>query len=655
MKATLKMRAFGLAVGLAVGLATLGGIAGAVAGGADLSVEELTAQLKEIENSGRLPAAWYREGEEGRFIESLTGVQLRGVLREYKKLYLPHSVPSLVADRLGELERRAAAEFLLKENKSLAQRVLPVAVAAWARVDLDGAFKWALEQDGGPDYGGRFGNPGMRAVLEMVLLHFPERADEFFEHKKLKSSPERREALPLLGSLRCGDDPEAWTEWRAGLSKQDQREVLPAQVSALAPVHPEIAAKVASKIVGLCRAWNLQAVAAAWARRDPLAALEWVRGEAPAALRDDLKLLVLLVWVEIDASACWEHISALPSEVAIPLLQRETNLHRQSYTQDPSQPSWYDPWRYAGPKTQPSSLWRGKPDGGRPRIEHRVVASHGYVTKFTDSLGALLVSRLGTKEMWAYLKLTDPNRPASLAVGHLTSEGGASSIRGRFFEGRTDPQAALEYVRSEAPENTALIERGAKGIARTDPVAALKLAETIEGTRTFSVIGTIVRAWGEHEPFEADAYMEALPDGKWKEEARKAMRGIWMQAAPEPTPSPKSYLDEEPGEKRNRAFASYIAVLDSTAVDQFRIAREIEDYLKAEKVEPHQLPLRMNHRLLEAWVDLNPESVARFGMYRTDNWRTWCRGTFIRRWNQFGEGIGEKRLEELGFEEKISP
>jgi hypothetical protein len=121
-----------------------------------------------------------------------------------------------------------------------------------------------------------------------------------------------------------------------------------------------------------------------------------------------------------------------------------------------------------------------------------------------------------------------------------------------------DPKAAGAYVAGlpNYTQKISLTRIIVDELARTDPKAALALARTLPKSQEDEALHNIIGAWAQTDAHGAEAFVESLPEGKLKSDAKAEV--ITLMAASDITGALKLIEQMEPGNARDDALRSII-------------------------------------------------------------------------------------------------
>ena len=599
-----------------------------------LTPEEIDRRFEEIAK-GR--GAWsLRPGNaNASFLESLSADELRAWLGRFRRTTEGRMIPYRVAGRLGELEGKAAAEFIQKYPAADVRRTLGNALAGWARKDATGAFEWAVEN-------------GTSELVELVMTRGPgEQREAFLNHPAVAETRPRRQALIDLARDRARENPLEALAWWEKLSADDRAATTSHIVESLSFSQPAKAVEMAAGVQGTDR-WRTMAIAIArWAESHPRAAMAWLEARDETELQQHSKRVVFATWVDLDVTGAWAWLRQRPPREIVRVLKVPTPIRLPGLDDYLSALPVYLVAKSGG---LPNRRGEGPTDcrDARPvsaRIERWGVAPlHSGVARSIDGaqIASLLVPRLEEDDIDELRQLiTNANDDEFLVVVTRMAAIAAS---------RSDPERAIVLAGSVNATDDSFLDTLYRRAVRADPVAALRIARrtSSEDKRWVRFVAAM---WSREDPTGAREHFESLPKGSHREFLLSIHANTVLQQREwHDLDYMRQLVDTlPPGKDRNSAFLR-LARVRLRAGSHEAVAKDLGTYLRANKVSRRETR-NLVETLVNAWVKVDPKALALWGKPQPPSHRRYqALSAFRDRWDEFGVGEGNRRLEALGID-----
>ncbi len=517
-----------------------GGAAAADAG--SKSIYSFAERMRGISSH---PSARWRNAHFARLAEDVAIADIPRVVEELK---LPFGTDGTEMTRMlfarwAEADPRGALEFARRSKNYYG---ISTALGEWAAVDPSAAIAWLNEQPPGPDRDSIL--PGIFPALARVD---PARAFQLMKENPRETS----------GGYHLSEVIGRW-------------------------VSKDLTAAVAA-VEGLSQGttqYNAStALASAWGRLDPQAALSWALKIPDRNMRRWVVGAAIQSFETLDIEAVTAKANALPDE-------RDRSAVLASLVG-------------VAAKRDPEKAFALLGEIATTEMRESATTSMIYAIMSTDidraaKLAETLAGRMAEqpmKEVVERLKFTDPERAAVLSLKTTQSDNRAiGSVLGTWM--RSSPEAALgwlektklpanltwsaqESLSSWAGENfdaaTTLVRdrSGAEnlkwvlsaaiqGISTKDPKAAAELLDATPGVSAPMTLGAIGSNWARKDPQAGAQWVARLPDTQNHRSAAWGFTNAWAAADPK---AAAAWIDGlQAGAIRDGATAAFSAVTAST-------------------------------------------------------------------------------------------
>jgi hypothetical protein len=179
--------------------------------------------------------------------------------------------------------------------------------------------------------------------------------------------------------------------------------------------------------------------------------------------------------------------------------------------------------------------------------------------------------------------------------GQMGGQGGASIIASEWA--RQDPTAALAWANSLTTEKSQAMSAVVGEVAKTDPVKAAGMLQTMEGTDKSSAYRTVAEQYGASNFSEAQSWIRTLPADQQDAALASAIGGLSRN---DPQAAAKQVALMSDGEAKDGAISDVVGPLARLN------PQAAADFLKQGSEDAQQNSMR---ELMPSWVAKDPSSA----------------------------------------------
>lgn len=365
----------------------------------------------------------------------------------------------------------------------------------------------------------------------------------------------------LLESLDDSDIPTFLSQFLRDDKAGERWQVRSALAKRWAETDPRAAMAFATSVLDDGRESLMADIISVWARKDANAALQWAEGLPATRARSEAFAAMARTWAHQDPEAALAYF-ADPARGTSPAVLAQ--LFQQWALDDPARAS--------------AALSREIPGGPRQDMVMRSVMAS-----------------------WAK---TDPQSALAFASQLSSSNQRADGTAIALSEwADLDWQAVLDWstkATGEARDRAELLAATAR--AKRDPLGALGMLESLQGSSQDGVQRTALRAWAQQDPESALEYARSLPNSQRSETLAGAVLEEW--AVQNPATASQEIERMAPGSVRDRLVRQI-----SQNWSEHDLHGSIE-WMRG--IEDPELQLTAAAVALPQWVESDPQGMASF-------------------------------------------